>query len=176
MPSLLTRLFRRRALRRDASPVATGFAPLSRMRKAAVLVDGSAPDGARVISAVRSWFAARGMDLSVYVFDLSDTQLLGEGRLQADFIHKKDINWYGRLRRRGRTPRIDPEVDLFVSLIPGPLFAVEHAAVSSRAVMKVGRFDACGQVFDLVVHDRDDQASTQGEVFTTITGILEKVQ
>ncbi len=176
MPSFITEFFRSRALRRDASPVPTGFAPLSRVRKAAVFVDGSAPDGGRVISAVRAWFDAQGKEVSVYVLNLSDVQFLGEGPLQAAFLHKKDVNWYGRIRRRRRTPQVDRDVDLFISLIPEPHFAVLHAAVSSRAVFKVGRFDTPEQLFDLVVRDRDGQPSSQGEVFSTIAGILEKVQ
>ena len=176
MTDLFTLFWRRRALRRDASGVPTGFAPLSRIRRAAVFLDATAPDGAAAIGAVHAWCRKHGIEVQVYALSLSEVQHLNEGRFPAVFFHRQDLNWYGRIRRREKTPAVSPEADLFISLIPDPLFAVEHAATSSKAFFKVGRHNTRQQLFDLVVADPEGRSFSQGEVFAEMTGLLEKVR
>ncbi|MBO4466558.1 MAG: hypothetical protein J5745_00450 [Bacteroidales bacterium] len=145
---MLKERFQRRALRKGASPVPTGLVPLSRIRSAVVLTDSPAI----CADAFRSFFRRHGIKLTV----VDVTGILAT------------LNWYGK--PRDARPL---EADLFISLIPARLYAVDYMAACSPAVFKVGRYDA--PVFDLVFRDPPENPVSPVEAFRALVKLLEKI-
>ena len=154
----LKRLVRARALRRHASTTPTGIVPLDRIREAVVFIDASTQAVAVLSDDVRAFFAERGIALRI----LSP--------------QPQELNWYGRIRppRKGTPP--PPAEDLFVSLCAPDNFASTFAAVSSPARFKVGRAQLPGNVYDIVVKDREGVCESAITVFKTMTQLLNQIQ
>ena len=145
---MLKELFQRRALRKGASPVPTGLVPLSRIRSAVVLTDSPAT----CADAFRSFF--RRHDIKWTVLDVTGIFA--------------SLNWFGRPRD------VNPlEADLFISLVPARLYAIDYMAACSPAIFKVGRYDA--PVFNLVFRDNPEKPASPVSAFRELVKLMEKI-
>lgn len=167
-------LARRRAIRRNSSSVRTGIEPLSNISRVKIFLDAAGQDCVSCITAINAYFKPKGIETDIYVLSFGE-QVISEGTIKATFYHKRDINWYGRISTGKRTIQMEESEDMFLSLIPDDIFAVELAARSSNARFKAGRFQKKGNLYDLVVTDRDGVTATQSIAFTQITEILDKI-
>ena len=148
MPNMLKELFQRRALRKGASPEPTGLVPLSRLHTAVILTDSPGS----CINALRTF--SRKYDIKWKVVDVTGIFA--------------NLNWFGKPRD------VQPlEADLFVSLIPAQVYAIEYIAACSRARFKVGRFDS--KVFDLVLREAPENPIPQVNAFGEIVKVMEKI-
>ena len=148
MPNMLKELFQRRALRKGASPVPTGLVPLSGIHSAIVLTDSPAI----CADAFRSFFRKHGITWAVV--DVT-------GIFAA-------LDWFGK-------PRQDQplEADLFISLLPAQVFALDYITACARSRFKVGRYDS--PLFDLVFKDSPENPIPQPDAFREIVKLLEKI-
>lgn len=172
----LRSLFRKKALQKNRPDTKPGIIPLSKVRSAAVIVDATAIDCNPTISAVNSFFSQYGIRSKVYAFNFTDHQYLSSAREDAVFLFRRNLNWYGAVRRKKRQELMDGNEELFINLLPENVFAAEFAARCSRAAFKIGRFQLKGELYDLVVTDSNGVRSNQEDVFKTIAGIISKVQ
>lgn len=173
--SFLVNMAQRRLLLKFASTVPTGMVPLQKVRKALVFVDASLPCAPDAAAAVRKYFSARGIELSIvcacFVRGLVPPEISG-----VTMLTRKDINWTGRIRKAVALRLGLGAEDLFLSLFPDNPFAVEFAARSSKAVFKVGRRQCRDKIFDFVMEDGAESPLSQTESFRQIVNILEKVK
>ena len=128
------------------SRVKTGFAPLSRVSKAAVLLCGDDPDFEQTKEDVQKFFDERGIAVQIVPV------------------------------RKGKFIKVRRKADLFISLLPENSFKAEYVARRSRAFFKVGRYPMRRETFDLVVSDPEGKRFPQREVFKTISKIISQTR
>lgn len=143
------------ALRKNRSKVKTAILPLSRIKKAFVLLDSSEPDYGRALKSVKEFFGGHGIEVGI----------LAPGKKDFDLLH--------RIKKKYRTNR---DEDLFLSLYPINRFEAEYEAKCSGAKFKVGRYPFREPVFDLIVHNRENEYPEQWEAFESIKDLLEKIK
>ena len=161
MKNPILTLYRRIVLQRDRSHVPTKLIPLSKIKRAAVYVDGMAEgeDTMSVRRAVQQYFDYHSIPVTIL------------------YPQKGDFNLFGRLKNRVRGTREFRKEDLFISLASSPEnFAAEYEACCSTARFKVGRCNLPGYVFDLVVADPQEDEATQAAAFAAIKDFLDKIQ
>lgn len=124
----------------------TGFTPLSDLDKAAVVIDGDAPDADSTEDDIRKFFSSKGIPVQV------------------------------SRARKGRLIHVKKKAGLFVSLLPENNWKNEYVSRRSRACFKVGRFPTKKETYDLVVSDPEGKRFPQREVWKTISGIIDKVK
>lgn len=143
------------ALKKNRSKVKTAILPLSRIKKAFVLLDSTEPDYGRAEKSVREFFEGHGIEACI----------LAPG--------KKDLDLFHRIKKKYR---INRDEDLFLSLYPFNRFEAEYEAKCSGAKFKVGRYPFREPVFDLIVHNRENEFPEQWEAFESIKDLLGKIK
>ncbi|MBO4427843.1 MAG: hypothetical protein J5771_05125 [Bacteroidales bacterium] len=143
---MLTVLFLTIILSLLGSRVKTGFTPLSKVKKAAVLLCGDDPDYQQTADDVQKFFDAYGIAVQIVAV------------------------------RRGHLIKVRRKVDLFISLLPVNGFKAEYVARRSKALFKVGRYQMRKETFDLVVSDPEGRRYPQREVFSTISKIISQTK
>ena len=149
------------ALRRDRSTVPTALLPLTKVHEAMVFVDTMTADedSDRVCRAVQQFFDYQGIPVQILC------------------PSKRDVNWWGYLRKRVRGTREFRQEDLFISLAASPdNFAAAFEARCSTARFKVGRCQLSGEVFDLVVAVPENGEASQLAAFSAIKDYLNKIR
>ena len=128
------------------SRVKTGFIPLSKVKKAAVLLCGDDPDFEQTAIDVIKFFDRYGIAVEIVPV------------------------------RKGRLIVVRRNVDLFISLLPENGFKAEYVARRSKALFKVGRYQMRKETFDLVVSDPEGKRYPQREVWDTISKIISQTK
>ena len=128
------------------SRVKTGFTPLSKVKKAAVLLCADDPDFEATAIDVVKFFDAHGIAVEIVPV------------------------------RKGRLIVVSRKVELFISLLPENGFKAEYVARRSRALFKIGRYQMRRETFDLVVSDPEGKRFPQREVFSTISKIISQTK
>lgn len=163
------RLLRRRRHKRLSS---TGIVPLSEIKTAAIWIDGDNMDVPDLCTEIKEYFRGKGIEAGIYALALAEDIFYIESSADAAIFHESDINIFGWAKRRKKTPAINPDVDLFISIYPNDEYIIEDAAICSRAKMKIGRIPS--KIYDIVI---SGQIQTPcGEVFKIVTDILEKIK
>lgn len=153
----------------------TGLMPLAEVKKVVVIFDADLPESVRTIAAIQDFFEAQGKSVKVFAVTLG-VQILSEGMLRATYVHKADINWFGKIKSGESHPQTDTGEDLFISLYAEDTFASEYAARCSNARFKVGRKALSRDVYDLVIGDPVGRELTQLQAFGAISEFLTKIQ
>lgn len=144
---ILTSVARNICLRHSATGRVTGFVPLGKIRKAVVLVDGSLPDAGKTVDAIHSFDGFAGRQVETVVLGWR-----GEPIKNATVVRPRDINFYGRVKRGRKYPRIHVGEELLVSLVSDPEnFTATQISLSSEALFKIGRFHMPKEIFNIVV-------------------------
>ena len=143
---MLTVLFLTIILWLLGSRVKTGFTPLSKVKKAAVLLCADDPDFEAAAIDVVKFFDSYGIAVEIVPV------------------------------RKGRLIVVRRKVELFISLIPENGFKAEYVARRSKALFKIGRYQMRKETFDLVVSDPEGKRYPQREVFKTIANIISHTQ
>lgn len=126
----------------------TGLVPLSSLHSAVVLTDSPAS----CADAFRVFFRKHGIKWTV---------------VDVTGIYAS-LDWIGKPRQ---APQL--EADLFISLLPAQIFALDYMASCSHARFKVGRYDS--PIFNLVFRDSAENPIPQPAAFVEIVKILEKI-
>lgn len=143
---MLTVLFLTILLWLLGSRVKTGFTPLSKVKKAAVLLCADDPDFEATAIDVVKFFDRYGIAVEIVPV------------------------------RKGRLIVVSRKVELFISLLPENGFRAEYVARRSRALFKIGRYQMRRETFDLVVSDPEGKRFPQREVFSTISKIISQTK
>lgn len=173
MDSLLKTLVRKHDLKKHRSKVRSGLVPLSRIKSAAVFLDGTRPDSSALMDRVRRYFSGHGIKVTICCTCFTDSPMLSEGSPDTVFIHNNDIHWTGRQKRDKKVMPIPEDSDLIVSLLYPDPYVCEYAVLCSDAKFKVGRTRLKSNAYDftLICDDLD-----QNQALDAVCEVLEKVQ
>ncbi len=160
MDLLVKKLIRKIVLKRNRSPLNTGLTPLSEIRTAVVLIDGSETESQLAASEVKKFFGCKKIE----VMTICPT--------------KEDFDWLGRLKRKLRPDEGNfLKADIFISLFSGRNFAVDYESLCSRSVFKAGCCKMPQKTFDLTVTSPEGSvANCQSESFRQLAGILNMIR
>ena len=143
---MLTVLFLTILLWLLGSRVKTGFTPLSKVKKAAVLLCADDPDFEATAIDVVKFFNRHGIAVEIVPV------------------------------LKGRLIVVSRKVELFISLLPENGFKAEYVARRSRALFKIGRYQMRRETFDLVVSDPEGKRFPQRAVFSPISKIISQTK
>ena len=167
---------RRHSLKgKEKDPSLTGIEPFSEIKTVSVFFDADIPGAPQTIARIQDYFKQRGKTVFIYAISLG-AQIFSEGMQKATFIHREDINWFGKIKTRRRRPGIDAGEDLFISLFAENNFPVEYAARCSKARFKAGRFQIPGYTYDLVIRDPQGSHLSQNQAFDAIMDFIGKIE
>lgn len=159
----------------DSDPKRTGLEPLSNIRSAAVFIDANVPGAVPVINSVHEYFRSR--DIKVQIIAITSGEMIfGESMYDATFIHKDDLNWYGKPIEGDEHPNLNLGEDLFLSLFPDNSYTVEYLARCSGARFKIGRKQISDNIYDLVISENGDFNLNQQQAFQAIMKFVEQIQ
>ena len=130
-------------LRWAASKESTSLMRLSDISQVTVVLDGDDPSVGEVAHVVKSFFAAKGMQLVL--------------------VEAHQHRWVKAHR----------DTQVLLSLVPWKGFFFELAIRRSRARFKIGRTQLPGEPFDLVVSDPAGTSYLQTEVFGRMMELVE---
>ena len=131
------------AVRWFGSKVPTSLMHLDDIREVTVLLDADANDAPQAEAAIRDYFAAKGILLT----------LVG--------VHAK------------KPVRASRNTQAIISLVPWNSFRMEYVLNRSSARFKAGRRQLSGEVLDLVVSDPEGRPYPQTEVFARMMELVE---
>lgn len=158
MQPLIHKWKRHRALSKYASCIPTGLHPLSRFKTAAVFLGFEERDSEDAKALAEEFFNSHNIEVHFYYNDSSSA------------------NRYGKLKSSEQNPDGICEEDLFISMLDSTGFFIRFAAVSSRAITKIGRIQLPGDIFDIIVSGADNEDSKQTDSLRTIFDILSKIK
>ena len=152
----LTLLVRKIAVKRHACTAPTCIMPIGDVKRAVVFVDNDA-DADFAAKAVKKFFEAYGIPVLIIC------------------PQKWDINLFGWLKKPKLQEAADFNADLLISLAGVENFAAEHFVKCTPARFKVGRFELPGNVFDIVISNREHQLPRQPAAFEIVKEYLLKI-
>ena len=168
--------FRRRAIKRYASPIPTGMIPLSQIRTAVTFIDVEDTSFDDCKEAILSFYKENNIKGDIFFFDFrkitSDELLITS--IQTTIL-RRDLNWIGRPNKEKIDLMMASNPDLFISMIKGKCFPLEFMAACSNARFKIGRSQIEGNIFDLIISDPKDKDMSQNEVFLEVRKYLSKI-
>lgn len=118
---------------------------LSRIHSAVVLADGDAPDFPEAALGIAAFFRERGIPMTLKA------------------VHRKGWILTGS------------DEELFISLLPWEGWHLSYRVRKSRAVLKAGRSQLKGNLFDLVVSAPDGASPSQMEIFSRMVQIMQQI-
>ena len=87
-------------------------------------------------------------------------------------FQKKDLNWYGRPRKKILRPFLEARQDLYIDLTARCDFTVRFLDTAVPARFKVGCTPHCKDIFDLTVTPQDSSAFSSPGLFRGISAML----
>lgn len=172
-------IFRKRKLRKMASPVPTGFLPMEKISSVNVIVDVEEPGFDLLVEDILAWGKLSGIRTGVFFFDfrkLGKDELLLTG-IQTTFL-RKELDWLGTPDLAKAAPILEEESDLFISLVGNGDFPIDFLSKCAKARFKIGRQAYEDDVFDMVFSGsaNTDLRSDTRMIFKKITEFLTKIQ
>ena len=171
--------FRRRKIRKNASPVKTGFLPIGKIATVNVIVDVQETGFDELKEAVLAWGKKKGIKTCVYFFDF---RKLKKGEQLLTSIDKtflrKELSWIGTPSLEKSAPLLNEESDLLISLIDNADFPIDFISRCAKARFKIGRYAYEGDAFDMIFHGgaREELRGDVCRIFEGMTEFLEKIQ
>ncbi len=171
--------FRRRKIRKNASPVATAFLPISKISVVNAVLDVQETGFDQAKEALLSWGRKKGIKVNVYFFDF---RKLKKGEQLLTGIDKtflrKELSWIGTPSMDKVTPLLQEESDLFVSMIDNADFPIDFLSKCTKARFKIGRYAYDGDAFDMIFHGgaREELRGDVCRLVEGLTDFLEKIQ
>lgn len=162
-------IFRRNALKKNASTVPTQFTPLSAVKTAVTFIDVEDTTFDACKESILAFYKEQHIKGEIFFFNFR--KIGSEERLITSITNtvlERDVNWYGKPSAEKMNLLYNLNPDMFISLIRGTDFPIEYMAKCCKASFKIGRCQLPGNVFDLVVSDSQTKDYTQLEVFEGI--------
>lgn len=174
MIPILSRIFQKKGLRKYASHIPTGMTPLSSVRSVTVLLDSEDPASAECAGAAGSFFGKYGIRTDIRYIDTrsSRQKKTGPATDPGATFQRKDLNWYGRLKKKAMNTIMHPGTDLYIDLTSRDDYTVQFTATAFPAKFKIGSTTAERFPFDLVVSSSGSPGSTSIQIFNEIATLL----
>lgn len=175
----LKNFFRRRKIRKNASPIETSFLPIERISVVNTVIDVQETGFDQLKEAMIAWGRKKGIKVTVYFFDL---RKLKKGEQLLTGIDKtflrKELSWIGTPSKEKYTPLLQEECDLFISMIDNGDFPIHFLSKCTRARFKIGRYAYEGDPFDMIFHGgaREELRGDVCRIFEGLTEFLEKIK
>ena len=147
--------------------VKTAIAPLSKMKKAVVLLDSDDPQIEQTLKAIDKFFTPKGIEVKKYVFCFKEKKEL-TGCIP---VYSYNRGIFGTIISRSK--RVDRNVDMFISLLSPDIWLSRYEASCSKAEFKIGRAQIKKDIYDFVL--TGSEGKSLNAVFLAIADILEKV-
>ena len=155
MLDFLENIVRKQKLKKNASPVKTGFRPITEVRSVAVILDVEDPSYDRCKDQVLIYFRNSGVKrVDIYYCDF---RKVGKQELLLTSIQntilKKNLTWYGAPRKSDFSALFEDEgsnYDMLVNLVDKEDYTVEFIAKCSTAKFKIGIRQFDSRPFDFV--------------------------
>lgn len=171
--------FRRRKIRKNASPLATSFLPMEKISVVNTVVDVQENGFDSLKEAMIAWGRRKGIKVNVYFFDfrkLKKGEQLMTG-IDKTFL-RRELSWIGTPSMEKAMPLLQEESDLFISMIDNADFPIDYLSKCTKARFKIGRHAYDGDVFDMIFHGGTHE-ELRGDVcrlFVEVTEFLEKIK
>lgn len=174
MDTPLTKIFRSRALKKYACGISTGMIPLSSIHEVFILLDSRDENAGDCVSLVNEFFRSRGIRPDIFYIDTGGRRNKEKAMLTDPLytFQKKDLNWYGRPRKKILRPFLEARQDLYIDLTSRCDFTVRFLDTAVPARFKVGCSQQCKDIFDLTVTPQDSSAVSSPELFRGISAML----
>lgn len=168
---------RKKNLKKYASGIKTGMIPLSAIHSAFILLDSSDDDISSCVSLINVFFHKSGIPAEIFYIDTRSRRERknGKGTDPASTFRRKDLNLYGRLKKRRLLPLLKKKYDLYIDLTARCDYPVSFLACAMPARFKVGCTGIENNIFDLTVTPPSSSECSSSELFKGITSILSTV-
>ena len=176
MANPIKSLFRKRDLKKYAWKARTGLVPISAMDNVFVLVDSNDPDADACVPLINGFFRKAGIRPDIFFIASGQRK---KGRLKTNPVFTflpKDLNWYGRLKKRLLKPFLDARQDLYIDLTGRQDFSVEFLATAVPAKFKVGCTGKGKNIFDMTITTPSGSEVSSTELFRGISALLMSVK
>ena len=152
--------------------------PLSGIHSATVLMDSQDSGAEKCIAEMRAFFRKAGVQPEILFIDTRSPRKRKEGPVtpeESTFL-RKDLNWYGRLKKRLLKPFLDARQDLYIDLTGRQDFPVEFLATAVPAKFKVGCTGKGKNIFDMTITPPSGSEVSSTELFRGISALLMSVK
>ncbi|MBR4977875.1 MAG: hypothetical protein IKY95_02855 [Bacteroidales bacterium] len=171
--------FRRRKIRKFASPIETSFLPVDKISVVNTVIDVQETGFDQLKEAMLSWGRKKGIKVNIYFFDF---RKLKKGEQLLTSIDKtflrKELSWIGTPSLGKAAPMFLEESDLFISLIDNGDFPIDFISKCVKARFKIGRYAYDGDVYDMIFHGgaREELRGDVCRIFDELIDFLEKIR
>lgn len=171
--------FRRRKIRKFASPIETSFLPVDKISVVNTVIDVQETGFDQLKEAMLSWGRKKGIRVNIYFFDF---RKLKKGEQLLTSIDKtflrKELSWIGTPSLGKAAPMFLEESDLFISLIDNGDFPIDFISKCVKARFKIGRYAYDGDVYDMIFHGgaREELRGDVCRIFDELIDFLEKIR
>ncbi len=170
--NLFVQIARKIALARHRSKSVHNICPLSQCRISLVLLDGSKSGLQECSDSVEKFFRERNIQCRIFVIntqkDAAPVTISG-----AKTLTIKNVNWFGRVRRSKKSPKVIGDEDILINLLPLDNFTAYYISVCSPAKFKIGIYDTSDHINDLSISNTD--GFSQGQIFNQISNIIKSI-
>jgi len=116
-------------------------------------------------------------NLTPHIYVLSfGVQTVNEGSVNACFLHKSNINLFGKFKKNKRTPKICLTDEVFINLIGSNVKAINNVLKESKAIFKLGRRQLKGDPYNIVIKDTPEIIGSQLDVMNLAFDILKRIR
>ena len=171
--------FRRRKIRKFASPIETSFLPVDKISVVNTVIDVQETGFDQLKEAMLSWGRKKGIKVNIYFFDF---RKLKKGEQLLTSIDKtflrKELSWIGTPSLGKAAPMFMEESDLFISLIDNGDFPIDFISKCVKARFKIGRYAYDGDVYDMIFHGgaREELRGDVCRIFDELIDFLEQIR
>lgn len=171
--------FRRRKIRKFASPIETSFLPVDKISVVNTVIDVQETGFDQLKEAMLSWGRKKGIKVNIYFFDF---RKLKKGEQLLTSIDKtflrKELSWIGTPSLGKAAPMFLEESDLFISLIDNGDFPIDFISKCVKARFKIGRYAYDGDIYDMIFHGgaREELRGDVCRIFDELIDFLEKIR
>ena len=171
--------FRRRKIRKFASPIETSFLPVDKISVVNTVIDVQETGFDQLKEAMLSWGRKKGIKVNIYFFDF---RKLKKGERLLTSIDKtflrKELSWIGTPSLGKAAPMFLEESDLFISLIDNGDFPIDFISKCVKARFKIGRYAYDGDIYDMIFHGgaREELRGDVCRIFDELIDFLEKIR
>ena len=171
--------FRRRKIRKFASPIETSFLPVDKISVVNTVIDVQETGFDQLKEAMLSWGRKKGIKVNIYFFDF---RKLKKGEQLLTSIDKtflrKELSWIGTPSLGKAAPMFMEESDLFISLIDNGDFPIDFISKCVKARFKIGRYAYDGDIYDMIFHGgaREELRGDVCRIFDELIDFLEKIR
>lgn len=170
--NFFVKIARNIALARHRSKSAHNICPLSLCKSSLVLLDGTKPELQSCVDSIEKFFGERRIQCRVFSInlqkDVSPAPIDG-----AKTLTLKNVNWFGRVKRSKKSPKVSDDEDLLINLLPKDNFTAYCISVCSPAKFKIGIYDTNDHLNDLLISNTE--GFSQKQIFDQISNIIKSI-